>query len=270
MDEILSIYRVNDLTRRVRVTGVVTYYEPGTAAVLQNGDRSLWIATHTFQPLRVGDQAEAIGFPAVNDGFQELTESEIRDSGVASPVSPLPVTWAQLASSQHIFDLVSIEGQVEATASEAAVDEYVLIADGYELSAIYRHPDTEGPGSLASMKLAPVGSRIRVTGICVADNASPFGHNVHFRILLRSSDDVAVIAPPPWLNVRHLMELAVWLLFIAMSIGLRGWYLDYRNHRQVVSLAYVEQRRSRILEDINHSRPLAGILERLRSWFRCG
>src|SRR5579863_1287592 len=45
MDEILTGFRIKDLSRRVRVRGTITYYEPGSMLVLQNGSRSLWIMT---------------------------------------------------------------------------------------------------------------------------------------------------------------------------------------------------------------------------------
>jgi diguanylate cyclase (GGDEF)-like protein len=263
MDEIQGDYRVNDLTRRVRVSGVVTYYEPGATVVLQNGARSLRITTRSFSPLRIGDRADATGFPSASEGFLQLTASEIRDSGVAAPVAPLPVPWQGLASSQHIFDLVSIEGKVAVTAREAGQDEYVLVSDGYEFSAIYRHPAGSGPLSLAPMKAIPVGSRIRVTGICVPLNSNPFGHDAHFNILLRSPDDIEVLNVPGFLNAHNTALFFAGLLLLALVAGMRGWNLEYKNRRKVVSLAYMEQRRARILEDINHSRPLAGTLERI-------
>jgi diguanylate cyclase (GGDEF)-like protein len=263
MEEIQGGYRVDDLSRRVRVSGVITYYEPGATVVLQNGARSLWITTRSFAPLRVGDRADATGFPTANDGFLQLTASEVRDSGVAVPVEPVSGPWQGLASSQHIFDLVSIEGVVAVTAREAAQDEYVLVSDGYEFSAIYRHPAGSGPGSLAPMKDVAVGSRIRVTGICVPLNSNPFGHDAHFNILLRSQDDIEVLTPPSPLNAHNVALFFGALLLLALLAGMRGWKLEHKNRRKVVSLAYMEQRRARILEDINHSRPLAGTLERI-------
>jgi len=261
MDEIQEVYRVKDLTRRVRVSGVVTYFEPGSTVVLQDGARSLWITTRSFLPLRIGDRADATGFPTANEGFLQLAASEIRDSGVAAPVAPLSVPWQGLASSQHIFDLVSIEGQVAVTAREAAQDDYVLVSDGNEFSAIYRHPAGSGPSSLAPMKAIPVGSRIRVTGICVPLNSNPFDHDAHFNILLRSRDDIEVLTAPGLMNAHNFALFFAGLLLLALAAGMRGWYLEHKNRRKVVSLAYLEQRRARILEDINHSRPLAGTLE---------
>jgi diguanylate cyclase (GGDEF)-like protein len=43
----------------------------------------------------------------------------------------------------------------------------------------------------------------------------------------------------------------------------RGWILERRIRHQTAALAYVERRRSRILEDINGSRPLAEIIEQI-------
>ncbi len=263
INQILNVYHVKDLTRRVKVTGVVTYYEPGAALVIREGDTSLWVRTTSFAPVRVGELADVTGFPTLDNGFPQLAASEILDRGIAAPVSPQPASWLQLTSSQHIFDLVSIEGQVAAMVREAALDRYVLVADGYEFSAIYRHPADADLPPLAPMKRAKVGSWIRVTGICVQDYPTPDGQTVHFNILLRSPDDIAVLGEPPWLDVRRSMILAGLVLIVFFAAGMCGWYLEYKTRRQIGSLAYVEQRRSRILEDINHSKPLAEILERI-------
>ena len=263
MDEIMHSYHVKDLSSRIRVSGVVTYYEPGAALVLQNGVESLWISTHSFAPVRIGDEADAIGFPTVNDGFLNLAASEVRDSGTAAPINSQLVESHELTSSQHVFDLVSIEGRVAITARESSQDEYVLAVDGYEFSAIFRHPQNAGMPSLPPMKEIPVGSRIRVTGICVPDNTTPFRRNSHFNILLRSTDDIAVLGEPTWLTVPHLVQIAGLLLLLAVIVGARGWLRERKTRREIGSLAYVEQRRGRILESINSSEPLAEILERI-------
>src|SRR5208337_385295 len=40
MDQILAVYHMQDFTPRVRVHGTITYYQPGTAIVLQDGSKS--------------------------------------------------------------------------------------------------------------------------------------------------------------------------------------------------------------------------------------
>jgi diguanylate cyclase (GGDEF)-like protein len=261
MDEVLGFYHVKNLTSMVRVTGTITYFEPGATLVLQNGHKSIWINTDSYAPMKIGDRAEATGFPAYSHGFLMLYGSAIRDSGIPEPVKPAPLTWQQLASSKHIFDLVSVEGQVVMEAREASQDEYVLVADGQMFSAVYPHGQTAD--ALTPMREVRVGTRIRVTGICATDNANPFGHDVPFRILLRSSDDLQVLSRPSWFTVRHLGTLVVILLVVMLVVGARAWYIDRTMRAHLAALGYLVQRRGVILEDINNSRPLAGILERI-------
>jgi diguanylate cyclase (GGDEF)-like protein len=262
MSAILSGYRVRDFTQRVRVQGTVTYYQPGSVVVLQNGNRSLWIRTLTHNPLRIGDLADASGFPDVIDGFLTLTRSEIRDDQIQAPVAPRLVSWQQLAVNGnlpvgHHYDLVSIEGEVVMAGSVAAQDEYILVTDGHPFSAIYRH--LEGPS--ANMKKIPLGSKIRVTGICTLDDANPFNRTVPFEILLRSFDDIAVVARPSLLNIRNLILVVCALVLVVFVTLARGWTLERKVRRQTAASAHLEQWRSRILEDINGTRPLAEIVE---------
>ena len=143
MDEIVSGYHVENLSQRMRVHGIITYYQPGTAAVLQDGAKSLWITTRSSAPLRIGDQADATGFPAVLNGFMILTQGEIRDNLIPAPITPLPATWQQLVYSRHFFDLVSIQGQVVMEIRESTQDLYVLATDG---QAVFRHLPPSGSG----------------------------------------------------------------------------------------------------------------------------
>jgi diguanylate cyclase (GGDEF)-like protein len=275
MNRILGGYRFRDLSPRVRVQGTITYYQPGAVVVLQDGDRSLWIRTKTDVPLRVGDLADAIGFPEVmiadqargqNDGFLALTHSEIKDSGILAPITSLPVTWAQLAETGdrgvgHHHDLVSIEGEVAVQARGGTQDVYTLVADGHSFTAIFRLPNR----SPVAMRQIPKGSRVRVTGICSVRNSNPFVGPVEFDILLRSFDDIEVIQGPPLLNVRNLVLMVGLLLAFVAAGGGWGWKIERRMHRSAVANAVIEQQRGRILEDINGSCPLVEILEKIVS-----
>ena len=271
MDQILTGYHVQVLSQRIRVHGTVTYYQPGSAIVLQTGSKSLWIQTHSIAPVRIGNIADVTGFPGLHDGFLTLTNGEIQDSGVQAPVAPQPATWQQLVKSGNVFDLVSIEGKVVTVVREAAQDEYVLASDGRTFSAIYRHPAPAAPGSgtLSPMRQIPVGSRIRVTGICMLDDSNPFNAQVPFTILLRSFDDIAIVAEPSWLNIPNLLLLVGFLLLVVFAVGAREWFIERRVRRQTATLAYIEHRRSQILEDINGSRPLAAVIEQITELLSC-
>lgn len=277
MDEVLSTYRVNNMSRRVRVEGTITYYQPGSLVVLQHGSKSIWIMTQASGPLRIGDQADAIGFPGLHDGFLTLVGGEIQDRQIFDPVNPRRVTWSELATSHYLFDLVTIEATLVAENRGAAQDEYVLDAGGNLFSAIYRHPTPRSmrPTPPPAMKKIALGSKIRVTGICLMGAANPFDTQVPFDLLMRSPDDIAAIGEPSWLNVVNLTRIIGVLLVIVLVVGAWGWTLLAKVKRQTAAItansetiakqerhnAQLEAKRSRILEDINSSRPLPELIQ---------
>ena len=278
MDQVLTAYHVEVRSQRVRVHGTITYYQPGSAIVLQSGVRSLWIQTRSIAPLHIGDVADVTGFPGLHDGFLTLTNGAIQDTQVQAPVTPVKATWGQLVMSRNVFDLVSIAGQVVTEVREASQDEYVLIADGQMFSVIYRHPAVGVvSGPIPPMKQIPLGSIIRVTGICMLDDSNPFNAQVPFSILLRSPDDIAVVAEPSWLNIQNLVRIVTVLLVVVIASVFWGATLNRKVRRQTAALstrieaeaalerrmAQMEHRRSRILEDINGDKPLVEILEEI-------
>ena len=272
MDTILAEYRVRDLTSRVRVRGTITYYQPGAAVVLQDGSRSIWISTETSDPLQVGDIADAYGFPDVHSGFLNLVRAQIQDSHAPAPIEPRPETWEDLSTSNtvqfgHIYDLVSIEGQVVTETREAEQDEYVLETNGHLFTAIYHHSDKASLIPLPPMKQIPLGSIVRVSGICVELSSNQRNGSVPFNILLRSFDDISVVARPSLLNTRNLLLVLGVLLMVVFVVIARDWVLERKVRQQTAVMsarveveADLERQRSRILEDINESRPLAEIL----------
>jgi diguanylate cyclase (GGDEF)-like protein len=276
MGEILDGYHVQDQSQRVRVHGTITYYQSGKAVVLQDGASSLWITTISRSPLQIGDVADATGFPEIDNGALVLTHSEIEDSGVKAPIVPQPASWGQLAHFSanrpdgHLDDLVSTEGQVVTEVRGAARDEYVLLSGGQLFSAVYRHPDQASNLQLLPMKEIPPGSRIRVTGICMNEDSRTFNNQAEspFNILLRSYDDITVVAGPPLLNIRNLAFAVALLLVVVAVAGVWGWSLERKVGYQTAVIsarteaeAELERRRSRILVDINRSRPLSEIVE---------
>ncbi len=276
MDQVMSVYHVTERTQRVRVHGTITYYQPGDSVVLQDGSKSIWITTQARDPMLVGDIADATGFPKPHNGFLSLGHSEINDSHVHANVIPVETTHKELTTSHHIIDLVSVEGQVVMESRGATEDQYELTADGQLFSAVYRHP-LVGHSSLPPMTQVPLGSKVRVTGICITEDSNPFNNNVSFDILMRSFDDITVVAEPSLLNVTNLAIIALVLLLLATAAGAWGWTLRRKVHEQTTAMAKrieaeaaierraakLEQRRSRILEDINTSRPLAEIIEQI-------
>jgi diguanylate cyclase (GGDEF)-like protein len=217
--------------------------------------------------MRIGDEADATGFPEAHNGFLALAHAEVKDTYARAPVEPLMTTRKELAASHHIIDLVTVEGKVVTAARGGVEDAYELSSDGQLFTAVYRHPLI---GSPLPMKDIPVGSTVRVTGICITEDSNPYDSDVAFDILMRNFDDIAVIANPSPINTRNLILAVIVLLLAVIAAG--GWSLVLMKkvHRQTTSMAArteaeaaMERRRSGILIDINGSRPLTDIMKQI-------
>jgi diguanylate cyclase (GGDEF)-like protein len=84
---------------------------------------------------------------------------------------------------------------------------------------------------------------------------------VGFDVLVRSFDDITVIANPSWLSVRNLTRLVEILFSVIIVFGARVMWTERKARRHNATMAYIERRRGKILEDINNSKPLAEMLE---------
>jgi diguanylate cyclase (GGDEF)-like protein len=127
------------------------------------------------------------------------------------------------------------------------------------------------------MMHVPLGSKVRVTGICVMETSNPFDTQVPFDILLRTTEDIAVVAAPSLLSVANLVRVVGALLVIVLIVSGWGWTMRAKVHRQTVVMTkraeveaaaerhntQLEHRRSQILEDINSSRPLPELIEEI-------
>jgi diguanylate cyclase (GGDEF)-like protein len=270
MDKVLRNFDVTDRTQRVRVQGTLTYYHQTSMAVVQDGGRSIRVLTPQIAELRVGDRVEAIGIPFVDNGFLTLKLGEVRSTGRAVPIEPRLVTWDELASGKFAFDLISIEGSVVSQVREHAQDFYIISAQNHLFSATVRHPfvyEWNVPVEPPPIPEIRPGSRVRVTGVAILDDANPFNGAMAFGVLLNSSSDVAVLARPSWLTVQNLSTIVSVLLLVIVIVATWGAMLRRQVRLRTTELATriqaeanLERRRSQILEDINGTRLLRDVL----------
>jgi diguanylate cyclase (GGDEF)-like protein len=260
MDKILIGYEARNSTRRIKVTGTVTYYEPGSTLVLQNGDKSLLVTTQFEQQAKIGDLATVTGFPDVQNGSLVLTGGSVEDTHSLSIVAPVSSNSDVLARGDHALDLVSIDGQLLTAVREAAQDEYVFVSSGHLFKAIFQHPRHRSV-ALRPLREIPAGSTVRIVGVCEVSRAEQSQEPSAFDIWLRSPEDLAVIAGPPLLNVRNLTYLAGVLLAGLLLIGTFAWRSERRGRSHIARLARMEQMRSRVLEHLNGSTSLLDMVE---------
>jgi diguanylate cyclase (GGDEF)-like protein len=261
LNDILPAYSVDDKTQRVRVEGTITYFQRGSALVLQDGDKALWVDTHTEDPHQVGERAIVSGFPDVRNGSVVLTRGVIESSAASSPAVPQQLTPPQLTRGMHAYELVSVDGQLLMQVREAAQDEYVLVSQGHLFSAIYRHPERNLNLPLPAMNVVRIGSRVRMTGICVLDRNEQVVGPVAFHILVRSPDEVAVLAGPSVVSVRNLVVLLALVLIATFVFVGRTLILERRLRAESAAAASsIERWRNRVIDGINNAIPLEDTL----------
>ncbi|HEX4284172.1 MAG TPA: GGDEF domain-containing protein [Terracidiphilus sp.] len=256
-DEILQNSHVQDQTQRVRVEGNVTYYQPGSAMVLQDGPNTLWVDTLSEEPHRVGDHVFVSGFPDVRNGSVVLTRAEIETTQSNLSLNVANIDPTELASGTHAFELVSVEGQLIMSVREAAQDQYVIASQGHVFSALYRHPERGLNLPIAAMRDLRLGSRVRIKGICVLDRGDQFRGPVAFHLLLSSPQDLALLAGPSLISVRNLTIVLGFLLMVFFAVVGKALLLERKLRRQgATSAATVERWRTRVIDGINRAVPL--------------
>jgi len=259
MDQILSGYEVHNNTGRVKIEGTITYYQPGSTLVLQNGDRSVMVMTQFERPAKVGDLATVSGFPDVENGSLVLTGGAIEDLNLPSSVVPISSTSDVLASGRHALDLVSIDAQLLTAVREAGQDEYVFVSGGHLFKAILEHPRHLNGGE--QLRQIAAGSTVRIVGVCRVSEAQESQKPTAFDILLRSPDDLTVLAGPSPLTVRNLTILVGALLGGIVLTGTFAWRRERRGRTHIARLARIEQMRSRVLEHLNGNTSLLDMVE---------
>ncbi len=105
--------------------------------------------------------------------------------------------------------------------------------------------------------------------------SNPFDTQVPFDILMRTTDDIVTIGAPSLLNVENLVRVVGILLVIVLIVGVWGWILRMKVQHQTETITahaetearverhntQLEMKRSRILEDINSSRPMPELID---------
>jgi diguanylate cyclase (GGDEF)-like protein len=205
----------------------------------------------------VGDHALVSGFPDVRNGSVVLTRSEIESTQSDAPFTVEKVDPLKLASGSHAFELVSVEGQLIMRLREAAQDQYVVASQGNIFSAIYRHPERGLNIPASPMRDIRLGSRVRVTGICVLDQGDQFRGPAAFHLLLRSSQDIGVLAGPSFISIRNLVILLGLLLMLIFVVIGKALLLERKLRRQdEMTASTIERWRARVIDGINNAIPL--------------
>jgi hypothetical protein len=209
--------------------------------------------------LKVGDQVEASGEVSVSDFSSSLEHATVGLLWEGTPIPPVTMTASQAATGAHASTFIEVEGRLRH--KERRPDNSLLFdldSGPQSFRAVLSHD--RGNHLFEKIKHDSV---LRLRGVCVTD-AQYTQNGTPFVLLLRSTDDIDVLAGPPWWNAAHLIELAIGLLFLAVIINF--FYNRVENWR----LRAVLEERERLAHEMHDTlaQSFAGIgfqLEAIRS-----
>ncbi len=279
MDGVVAAYRYSNQSRRVHIAGTLTYYEPGSLAVLDAHGRSILVRTNSLLPLRAGQSVEATGYPYLVGESIGLDFGQLRGAASQPPATVQTVGWESASVGEHTYDLVAMEGEVVGMLHDARVDLFLIQSDGHLFSATLRHRSSNAGDALDHAARPSIGSRVRVTGVCFVDAGSHWRDRLWFDLRLRSLNDIVVLQPPSWWTVKRMAYILSALSAIILVAVVWVGTLDRRLRKQSAilarqsqedairerQLARLEQQRSEILEAISSSAPLADVLRKIQA-----
>lgn len=240
------------------VRGSVVLTRP--ALFIQDGSRrGVEIQTDRPLPLKVGDEVEVTG--QVNlDGFSpRIQHGRVRLLREDLPLFPVALTVSQVTTGQYDGRLIQVEGVLRSRSLGSDGSVLLDIDAGAESFRALLPSGRSG----SHVNRLGVESRLRLRGVAVTDAqyrraADPF------TLLVRSAEDLEVLAGPPWWRPSTL--IFVLLIALAVSFAINYLVLWVRHWR----LRAMGEERERLAQDIHDTlaQSFAGIgfqLQAIRS-----
>ncbi|MBV9676430.1 MAG: response regulator, partial [Acidobacteriaceae bacterium] len=188
--------------QRVKIAGAVTANVGDHDLYVADSTGNLYVDSRDKLTLKLGDRVEVLGYPGFSQSHVRMNDATVRRVGMGSPVNPVPVTIKQAMSGEYDFALVSIEGRIVSRSLLPHEQLLVLEKDHRIFSA-----GSESPLD----QLAPDGSIVRVSGICIQEFDSS-QRVISFKLFMRSAQDIKVLVRAPWWNITRILTLTGFLV----------------------------------------------------------
>ena len=273
IDSLHALQEQGELTHRVKVNGVLTYFDrhnffiqdkTAGAMAIAKQDVTLSLAAGAWwsfwqnpknetapaaeNEFKVGDQVEAVGFPETRGYAAVLSQAIVTKGGSCQPAVAVKATAVNLAKGELDSLLVTLDGRVVGSESLGPVFILQIQSDQKAFQAFLPLGGRDKPK-------IPSGSRVRITGVCQMEPAAhgELGQSPSaFSLLLREPSDISLLEPPPWLTVRRTLPAAG-----ALAVVLLGAFVWIRLLRH-----QVEVRTQQLREEIAEHEKTEGLLAR--------
>ena len=215
---------------RVKLTGTVTFYHPGSALYIQNENQGLYVQTASTVPLQLGDRVEVLGFATPGQYTPALQDAAYRKVGIGNTPTTALINYDDALRGDFDCRLVRIEATLLNHSKHDIEQPLVLESGGFVFHAYLQSHDAKAYAELEN------GSRLAISGICLVEpgdwQAGETWRAKSFRILLRSKDDVAVLRSPPWWTLEKMLWIAAALIVVVISAFTWIFALRRRVHQQ--------------------------------------
>ncbi|HUV71267.1 MAG TPA: ATP-binding protein [Terracidiphilus sp.] len=195
----------------VRVRGVVTLANP---VYIQDSSGGIQLDSKAQLPLNLGDEIEVTGRIVLSGYRHDLEATTVRLLWDRTPTVPLSISSTQAASGAFSSSLVEIRGYIRSITRESDGTLRLRLDDESQSFAAV----VPTPLSSSAYRNWQPGSWLSVHGICViGENFAK--QSAAFTVLTRSSDDIEVLAGPPWWSAPRLLRLLI-AAFVLMFVGI--------------------------------------------------
>jgi len=195
--------------QQVVVRGSVVLSSP--ALYVQDSGGGVLVQMKKSEPVRVGDEIEVSGTVRPGSFSATIQDATVRVLWGGSPIPALSVTAAQAATGAYDSTFIEVEGRLRhKTYSSDGTLLLDLDSGPQEFRALLKRGHED-----ALMAKLESGSLLRIRGVSVVD-AAYTEEVVPFTLLIRSNDDVMVIAGPPWWSIGHLLAIGTGLMLLAV------------------------------------------------------
>jgi signal transduction histidine kinase len=191
----------------VRVTLTLT----GNPAYIQDLTGGAEVDGPYLENLKIGDQLLVTGHAEFTDAGLALRPSKAVLLWHGSPVPPLSVTADEAALGKFAALLIEVNGRLVDTERHHG-ETWLRLESGHQVFLV-RLKAEQGSSILPIMEN---GSTLRVRGVCSLQPQDTL-YQGGFALLLRSAEDVTVIAGPPWWSLGHLTELGFLLACLVIA-----------------------------------------------------
>jgi len=191
----------------VRATLTLT----GNPAYIQDLTGGAEVDGTSLENLKIGDQLLVTGRADFSETGLVIHASKAVVLWHGSPVPPLSVTADEAALGKFAGLLIEVNGRVVDTETVKG-ETWLRLESGHQ--AFLVRLMTEYGSSL--LPVIEDGSTLRVRGVCSLQPQDTL-YKGGFAVLLRSAEDLSVIAGPPWWSFEHLTELGVLLGLLVVA-----------------------------------------------------